>query len=139
MKRLVLAGLILAAASSLAHAQNERGVDCENALSQNDMTYCATLDYEKADEALNIAYQQALQEAKDLDEELKSTPELVGAVAALKKSQRGWIEYRDGHCEGIGFNSRGGSMEPMLVAGCKAILTNRRTAEIKEPGEEAQQ
>ena len=55
----------------------------------------------------------------------------VGAVDALKRAQRSWIGYRDGQCELAGFEARGGSMEPMLVSGCLADLTRKRTAELK--------
>ena len=47
-------------------------------------------------------------------------------------AQRGWIAYRDGQCELAGFEARGGSMEPMLVSGCLADLTRKRTKELKE-------
>jgi uncharacterized protein YecT (DUF1311 family) len=59
-------------------------------------------------------------------------PNYVGAVKALKKAQRAWIDYRDGHCEGVGFEARGGSMEPMVVSGCKAGLTNNRIRELHD-------
>jgi uncharacterized protein YecT (DUF1311 family) len=50
----------------------------------------------------------------------------------LLKAQRAWIDYRDGQCEAEGFQARGGTMEPMLVAGCIANLTDQRTKELKQ-------
>ena len=62
---------------------------------------------------------------KDLDGDMK------GAEQALLKAQRAWISYRDAQCENSGFQARGGTMEPMLVAGCLADLTDLRTRELK--------
>ena len=50
----------------------------------------------------------------------------------MGQGQRGWIAYRDGQCELYGFEARGGSMEPMLVSGCKADMTRARTKELRE-------
>jgi uncharacterized protein YecT (DUF1311 family) len=46
-------------------------------------------------------------------------------------AQRTWIAYRDAQCEAAGFQARGGTMEPMLVAGCIADITEVRTKELK--------
>ena len=51
---------------------------------------------------------------------------------ALKKAQRAWIDYRDGHCDGMGYEAVGGSMQPMLISGCQARLTEHRTKELRE-------
>jgi uncharacterized protein YecT (DUF1311 family) len=116
-----------------ARAQSDPPIDCSNAQTQVDMDNCAGQDFQKADAELNRVYKQAMKAAKDQDKALQSdSPDLVGAVDALKKAQRGWIDYRDGECEGEGFQSRGGTMEPMLVSGCKADLTEKRTKELNE-------
>jgi uncharacterized protein YecT (DUF1311 family) len=61
----------------------------------------------------------------DLDGDMK------GAEKALVTAQRAWIAYRDAECEARGFQARGGTMEPMLVAGCIADVTDARTKELK--------
>jgi len=109
-------------------AAQEDKVDCENAMAQQDMNYCANQDYEAADKELNAVWAEAKQTAKDLDAELSE--DLKGAEKALLAGQRAWIAYRDGQCELAGFEARGGSMEPMLVSGCLADLTRRRTREL---------
>ena len=119
--------LVLAAASPVA-AQDE--IDCENAMAQQDMNACAAKDYEAADAELNAVWKEARGGAKDLDAEFSQ--ELKGAEDALVAAQRGWIAYRDGQCDLAGFEARGGSMEPMLVSGCLADLTRKRTKELKE-------
>ncbi len=119
--------LVLAVASPAA-AQDE--IDCENAMAQQDMNACAYKDYEAADAELNAVWKQARATAKDLDAELSG--DLKGAEKALLAGQRGWIAYRDGQCDLAGFEARGGSMEPMLVSGCLADLTRKRTKELQE-------
>jgi uncharacterized protein YecT (DUF1311 family) len=127
---LVMAGLM--ALAPLAQAQEERQVDCENAMTQSDMNFCANKDYEAADAELNTVYKTTMTAMQKTDKELgEIDPNYVGAVEALKKAQRAWIGYRDGQCELAGFEARGGSMEPMLVSGCLADLTKKRTAELK--------
>lgn len=117
------------ASASLCAAEE---VDCENAQTQMDMNICADKDYQQADKALNAAYKKAVAAAREMDENVKDMGEAyVGAVDALKRAQRAWIGYRDGQCEFAGFEARGGSMEPMLVSGCLADLTRKRTDELK--------
>lgn len=110
-------------------AAKSQEVDCENQLAQQDMNYCANKDYEAADAELNKVWSEARKTAKDLDAELSD--DLKGADKALLAGQRSWIAYRDGQCELAGFEARGGSMEPMLVSGCLADLTRKRTSELK--------
>lgn len=107
----------------------QEDVDCNNAMAQQDMNYCAEKDFEAADAELNAVWKEARAAAKSLDAE--QPDELKGADKALLAAQRGWIAYRDGQCELAGFEARGGSMEPMLVSGCRAELTRTRTKELK--------
>jgi len=141
-----LRALLLAACAALmlspsfaAAQDDEPEVDCENATTQMEMNICAGRDYRAADDELNAVYRKAVAAAETMDRELKDMDEqLVGAVDALKRGQRAWIGYRDGQCDLAGFEARGGSMEPMLVSGCLADLTRKRTAELKafyEPGD----
>ena len=127
MKCWLVAGLLLAAVSSDAA---EDDVDCNNAMAQQDMNHCAYKDYEAADAELNAVWKDARKTAKELDAELSD--DLKGADKALLAAQRAWITYRDSQCELAGFEARGGSMEPMLVSGCLADLTRKRTKELRE-------
>lgn len=117
--------------ASAALADDDNGVSCNPEGSQQEMNACTSDDYQKADRELNDVYRQALDFAAGEDSDLKDQPDLQGAVATLKKAQRAWVDYRDGQCESYGFTARGGSMEPMLIDGCKADLTKKRTAELK--------
>ena len=136
MTKLTLALAILLAASGAALAQDDPPLDCANAMSQADMNQCAYLDFEKADKELNAVYRDALKVQAEADTQAaEMNPAYVGAVKALKKAQRAWIDYRDGHCEGVGYEAVGGSMQPMLIDGCKARLTETRTKELRELAE----
>ena len=51
--------------------------------------------------------------------------------AQLLEAQRAWLRFRDGHCASVGYQARGGSLEPLLIATCKAELTRERTRQLK--------
>lgn len=108
----------------------EEEVNCENPTTQFEMTECAGRGFEAADAELNKIYPEAQKAMRALDEPFSA--EMRGAEKALRDGQRGWIAYRDGHCETVGFNMHGGTAEPMVVAGCKEQLTRARTKELQE-------
>ena len=111
----------------------ETAIDCANAQNQNEMNTCAQDDFDRADKELNRVYKQAMAAAVKLDEEsLESDPDNIIAAKSLKKAQRAWIDYRDGHCDGYGQLAGGGSMQPLLIFGCKTKVTEARVKELKE-------
>ncbi|MUZ72895.1 DUF1311 domain-containing protein [Agrobacterium vitis] len=126
----VLAGLGLLSLSGGVLAQAR---DCRDPKTQSDMTACAVQDFDAADKAMNaqwkITRKVFVEQDATLDDDLK------GAEKALLKAQRAWIDYRDGQCEAQGFYVRGGTMEPMEVAACKAEMTKTRTKELKSLAE----
>jgi uncharacterized protein YecT (DUF1311 family) len=122
----LVGGALMLLAAGAAHAED---VDCDNAQTQSDMTSCAQARYDEADKALNVQYKQTRAAMVAIDGELDG--DMKGAEQALLKAQRAWIGYRDAQCENYGFQARGGTMEPMLVAGCLADLTDLRTKELK--------
>ncbi|KAA3517448.1 DUF1311 domain-containing protein [Agrobacterium vitis] len=126
----VLAGLALLSLSGSVLAQAR---DCRDPQTQSDMTACAVQDFDAADKAMNaqwkITRKVFVEQDATLDDDLK------GAEKALLKAQRAWIDYRDGQCEAQGFYVRGGTMEPMEVAACKAEMTKTRTKELKSLAE----
>lgn len=103
--------------------------DCKEPQTQADMTICAGQDLADADKALNAQYQVTRRVLKERDAD--ASTELKGGVEALVKAQRAWLAYRDAQCASVGFQARGGSMEPMLISMCEADLTRKRTAELK--------
>lgn len=129
---LTLALVLGLAPSSVAFAQNPDW-NCDDPQAQQEINYCSDLDYRAADEELNKVYKKALKSQQELDKlNGEIDPAYVGAEKALKKAQRAWIDYRDGHCEGNGYQAAGGSMQPQLILGCLTGLTNNRIKELKE-------
>lgn len=123
MRRLALIPLLL-----LAPAAGAQEVDCENAMAQVEMTFCARQEYEAADAALNAAYKQARAAMKAIDANLPEDER--GAETSLLDAQRAWITYRDAACTAEGYLMHGGTAEPLLVYGCLATLTRGRTQDL---------
>lgn len=102
--------------------------NCANPQAQQEMNYCAALDFEEADRALNVAWGIVYAEIKERDQ--NNPPEYQGWGDALLSAQRAWLGYRDGQCEAEGFQARGGTLEPLLVSTCKTHMTKERTQEL---------
>ena len=117
--------LVLACLTLPAAAQE---VDCDNAVTQQDMNQCAYADWEAADADLNAAYLRAMALLKQWDADLPKGEQ--GGAAALKEAQRAWIIFRDKACEVEGYAMKGGSAEPLLVYGCMRQLTEDRTGQL---------
>ncbi|CCF20265.1 conserved exported protein of unknown function [Pseudorhizobium banfieldiae] len=129
MKELVILSAMLMAAFP-ATAQDDPEVDCENPVTQMEMTYCAEQDFAEADEQLNAQYKVTRQAMKDWDGDAMDG--LGSAADALLASQRAWLAFRDAQCAFYGYQARGGTVEPMLIYGCQAELTRQRTQQLKE-------
>ena len=115
---LFLSLLLLASAS--VGAQKQKPADpCANAQTQAEMTQCAANAYKAADKVLNQVYQQLV--AK-LDDEEK---------AQLKEAQTAWLKYRDANCDFVADQYKGGTMRPMIYAGCLEAVTRNRTTELR--------
>jgi uncharacterized protein YecT (DUF1311 family) len=108
-------------------------VDCAKAQTQADLTDCAGQDWDRADVELNAVYARAVAAMKEMDSYLEG--DMKGAEESLRTAQRAWIAYRDAACETDGFLMRGGTGELMLVYGCKARLTEERTAHLRNLAE----
>ena len=128
----LLSLILLAALSSATHAQDEP--DCTDPQDQSSMTYCAGVDFDKADKALNALWPEIKKAAQEDDANVgNGTHEYLDALMA---SQRAWLAYRDAECTWQGFYAHGGSMEPMLVNACLAKLTEERVKALKESQEQ---
>ncbi|MHB0951799.1 MAG: lysozyme inhibitor LprI family protein [Allorhizobium sp.] len=133
--QVVVASLALAGGLSLAQADDEPQVDCENPMTQFDMNVCSDRDYREADASLNAQWAVTKNVVKEWDESLKSLGLIAKAEQSLLKSQRAWIQYRDGQCETEEAGVQGGSMAPMVYSSCLADLTRKRTEELKSLAE----
>jgi uncharacterized protein YecT (DUF1311 family) len=111
----------------------EPKVDCKKAEAQMELTYCAEQQLNAADKALNVQYQITRKQTRKWDADADAGDK--GAEDALVKAQRAWVAYRDAQCTSYGYQAHRGSMEPMLIYGCQADLTTKRTAELKDLAE----
>lgn len=83
------------------------------------MADCAGDETGRHDKALNLVYRQL---------NTLLTPE---DRAALVKSERAWIAYRDAECAYQSATERGGTMERLIYANCQMALTMERENELK--------
>jgi len=120
-------GFLIMAAAATAPTLN-----CDNAMTQTDMTICAGRAFTAADAALNAQWTITAAHMKQMDAQGSPGDGRPGYFQALLDAQRAWLRYRDAQCLSAGYYARGGSMEPMLVAQCKAELTHVRTQELKD-------
>lgn len=118
-----------------AFAEDEPDVDCKNPMTQSDMNVCSDRDYKEADKALNAQWAALKPIVKEWDESLKSLGMIASAEASLLKSQRAWIDYRDGQCDTEEASVQGGTMAPTIYSSCMAELTRKRTEELKSLAE----
>lgn len=117
--------LLLPLSGVSTKAQKPKKPDpCANPQTQTEMTQCAANAYKAADAVLNKVYQQLV--AK-LDDEEK---------AQLKEAQTAWLKYRDANCDFVADQYKGGTMRPMIYAGCLEDVTKKRTTELKTQIEE---
>ena len=122
--------LIGAAMLLTAGHVSAQDIDCQNPKTQSYMTSWVGARKDAADPGVNDKYNTTRAAMAAIDKDLDG--DMKGAEKALVKAQRAWIDYRDAQCDAFGFQARGGTMEPMLVAGCLAEETDKRTKELKE-------
>ena len=124
-----ITGLAVFGFSGSALAEARLNCSDTSNMNQSEMTNCSYQDFGDADAELNKIWPKVKIYAKRGDNEL-GEGEMTGA-GMLVKAQRSWLVYRDAQCELEGFAARGGSLQPMLVAGCKADLTKQRVKAFK--------
>lgn len=118
---LALLGLCLA-----AQAQD---LDCEDPVTQVEMTGCADLAADVADKELNAVWAQAIAVARTRD-----ASDLSGAPPSediLRAAQRSWITFRDQACSAEATIARGGTMASQLFLICLERLTRHRTDDLR--------
>jgi len=116
---ITLVSVLLLATASISAQKRKKSGPCANPQTQSEMNMCAGQDFKAADAVLNQVYQQLV--AK-LDDEEK---------ALLKDAENAWLKYRDTNCEFVGDQYKGGTMRPMVEAGCLEDMTKKRTTELR--------
>lgn len=110
-----LVGAAIAAEPPLYKAQ-----DCSQLQVQMELNQCAGANADAADAALNATYKKLLKRAD------------AKSAAALKETERAWIQYRDRECaREVGSQADGGSIWPMEMSNCLEDKTAARLKELK--------
>lgn len=118
-RTIVFVSLLLAAATSITAQQRRKADPCANPQTQAEMNICAGKAFEAADAVLNQVYQKLMSMLDDAEK------------AQLKEAETAWLKYRDTNCEFVADQFKGGSMRPMIYAGCLADMTKKRTTELR--------
>ena len=106
--------------------------DCKEPMPQQEMNYCAAVEYDKVDAALNVQWKLTAAAMKQRDDGRDATyDQRPGYFATLLDGQRAWLKYRDAHCRSEGYYARGGSLESLLVSTCRTKLTEQRTQQLQ--------
>ena len=105
-------------------------LDCANPKTTSETNACGFSDEAKSDAALNIVYKKALAKIAAGD----GTPGNATAwAAALRGSQRAWLNWRDADCQRlVPMFTQGGSATTNEVLGCLTKKTEMRTKEVRE-------
>ncbi|RBI86179.1 hypothetical protein DRV85_05325 [Rhodosalinus halophilus] len=109
-------------------------VNCAEAVTQIELTFCAEQAWLRADEDLNLAWSLAVEQARAIQSALPADAP-VDIEEDLRRAQRVWIDFRDLACAAESHMAWGGSMAPMLVYACRERLTRQRTADLRLFGE----
>jgi uncharacterized protein YecT (DUF1311 family) len=112
----VLGVSLLVFAPNLAFAEQ-----CDNPVTQSDMTYCAGWQFKKDDAGLNDVYRRLKENYADI----------AKAKTALTKAQRAWVSFRDAECELEAAGEDGGSAQPMIYNQCLSRLTKLRVEQLQ--------
>jgi uncharacterized protein YecT (DUF1311 family) len=112
--------LVLLAVGAAAMASAARGQDCGKDMDQTSLNICAGKSLAAVDARLNEAYRQ-------IRRRMTSDPE---GMRRLKSAQGTWIAFRDAECAFASGGEQGGSIHPMIEAGCEEGLTRKRLADL---------
>ncbi|WP_293883758.1 lysozyme inhibitor LprI family protein [Sphingomonas sp.] len=103
---------------------------CSSATTQTDMNACAAMDAHVADGRINRQWSATYGVMKKRDASDTSRGGGPGYAPALLAAQRAWLQYRDRQCVVEGLEVSGGSMQPMVIANCRARMTDARTKQL---------
>ena len=123
---------LMAGGSALATAAEPD--KCADPQAQQQMNFCIAQEYWRLDGEMTKAYQAALAYTRKMDKvALAPTgPDHKTETEALTIAEKAWLQYRDAHCDGMGYKARGGTLEPLLVGNCKVELTRNRIKELED-------
>ena len=129
-----IAALTLTAITPARHAGAAEQDECADPEAQQQNKYCNAQAFWKLDGELTELYEEAVAFTTKSDRDMPPPegPDLKSETEALTIAEKAWLQYRDAHCDGIGYKARGGSLESILVGNCKIELTKNRMKELKD-------
>jgi len=119
MIRLIAIAALPLLLATAAQAGEADGIDCKNAVAQQEMNICADKDFQAADGQLNAVYKKTMADLDDHSRDL------------LRAAQREWVKFRDAECTYLSAQNEGGSIYPMVYSGCLTTLTRERIKQLK--------
>lgn len=115
---ILLLSFFMMAKEELTFAEEE--LNCENALTTNDINRCMSLELNAAEEVM----ESYLQKSK----EHYASDQVV--IASIDEAQKAWLIYRQMHCGSV-FNAwRDGTIRTSMSIDCLIKLTRQRTFDI---------
>lgn|GEM_PF-3787307 len=121
---LIFAALLL----SLTPESDAVAVRClDGSHSQAEMDRCVNEEWERADSALNSAYQALVARIRADEAFMLTTDGRPSGDILLRDIQSAWINQREMLCQLQSYAVRGGSLEPLIFNSCRAQFTRERT------------
>ncbi|MFC1531133.1 lysozyme inhibitor LprI family protein [Gemmatimonadota bacterium] len=115
LDRFVLSiALTIAAPAAYAQEADATADECAESSTTVEMRVCSDQLNQQAESQLAEALRRARERAG------------VRSQAALIEAQARWEQYRDAQCEAEGAQYEGGSIQPVVILGCRLVLTEQR-------------
>lgn len=105
--------------------------DCGDETQQG-INRCATWRWRQADREMQARFEEVLDELETADREMRAEGYLgLSRPLILQEAQKSWLLFREQQCTLEGLEVAGGSMQPMVEAGCFARMARLRTKELR--------
>src|SRR5690349_20340198 len=89
-------------------------LDCEQPKNMTEMNMCSAQEFRVAEERLDRVYQSVLLRF--------SGSSSAGRRALVIESQESWLAYRKKHCQAVGEEYAGGTLQPTAQGSCMKNL-----------------
>ena len=122
-----------AVADSLPILKNKAVENCVTKYGEEDSECLGSLN-DKTNTELQNSYNEKFHELEKMDYTkwwMGSKEQKQSMLSAFKKSQDGWIQYRDNYCQVLTTSEQGGHAFGEVMLSCLINMNNNRIAEIK--------
>jgi uncharacterized protein YecT (DUF1311 family) len=97
------------------------GTICASAVTTVDMIDCSKKELAKATEQLRALEARIISKLKDEE-----------SVALFNRATVAWVTYLDSDCQSEAALYKGGTVQPVILLGCKIHLTNERIGALSK-------